>query len=189
MSTLIQPFINLLLFRAGPQDMPASISFLRITLFACFAASMLGFLKTLSIGVAIVLSGGQIALLAGFIYILLKSGQKQARWVQTLTAIFGALAITNFASIPFIEGITQLENGELTITSKMMVVAVLHIWFFITMVRVMRDALEITLGRAIWLTLLANIIVPVLLSMIIGAMGLDAQILNAGANNINLGSE
>lgn len=173
MISFIQPFINLLLFRAGPQDMPASPSALKIVFISCFITDVLGAMRTLGITMSMLLSAGQIALLGLFVYLLLKVYQKPERWVQTLTAIFGALALINLASLPVVQNLNILEDGKLIITPQLLLVAVLQLWFFITMARILRDALEIKLGRALLLTFLMINIIPILLSIVVGTLGFE----------------
>ena len=173
MFALIQPFINLLLFRAGPQDMPASNTVLKATILACFITDIIGAIGLLGLTLSAVLSAGQIVLYAGFIYLLLKINNKTDRWLQTLTALFGALALINLASYPFIQNLNLLSEGQLVLTPGILIVAALQLWFFIVMARVLRDAIEVTMGRAILLTFLIINVVPLVLSSIIGMLGLS----------------
>lgn len=173
MFSLIQPFVNLLLFRAGPQDMPASESVLKIALISCFVTDVLGAMSTLGLSLSMILSAGQIGLLAVFVFLLLKLNDKTDRWLQTLSAIFGALALINIASLPFIQNLSLVEDGKLIVTPKLMLVGVLQLWFFITMARILKDAIEIRMGRAVLLTFLIVNIVPVLLSILVGVIGIE----------------
>ncbi len=173
MFALIQPFINLLLFRAGPQDMPASNAILKIAIFACFVTDILGAIGLLGLTLSAVLSIGQIVLYAAFIYLLLKINKKTERWLQTLTALFGALALINLASYPFIQNLNLFSEGKLVLTPGILIVAVLQLWFFIVMARILRDALEITMGRAVLITFLIVNIVPLVLSSVISTLGLS----------------
>jgi len=170
---LIQPFINLLMFRAGPQDVPASNTVLKVTILACFITDVIGAIGLLGLTLAAVLSTGQIVLYAGFIYLLLKINSKTERWLQTLTALFGTLALINLASYPFIQNLNLISEGQLVLTPGILIVAALQLWFFIVMARILRDAIEITLGRAMLLTFLIINIVPLVLSAVIGALGLS----------------
>ena len=179
MTSLIQPFINLLLFRAGPQDMPTSQAVFKFAIISCFVTDVLGASKTLGLNLSALLSLGQIGLLGGFIYLILKMNNKEDRWLQTLTAIFGSLAIINLASLPFIQKIKLLEGGQLALTPGIIIVAVLQLWFFILMIRILRDALEISTGRAFLLSFLVINIIPILLSMVVGAVGVETSALHS----------
>lgn len=172
MFALIQPFINVLLFRAGPQDMQASTGMLKLTVIACFLTDIIGASSTLGLSASILLSGGQIALLGVFVFLLLKINKKEARWLQTLVALFGALAIINLATYPFLRNLNLFSDGKLVLTGGLMIVAALQLWFFIVMSRILKDALEVRMARAVLLTFLIINIVPMVLSMMIGALGL-----------------
>ncbi len=176
MFALIQPFINVLLFRAGPQDMPASTKVLKFTVLACFLTDIIGASNTLGLSASALLSGGQIALLGVFVFLLLKINKKEERWIQTLVTLFGALAIINLATYPFIRNLTLFTDGKLVLTSGIMIIAALQLWFFIVMARILRDALEVRMARAVLLTFLIINIIPMVLSMMIGALGLAPEI-------------
>ncbi len=173
MLALIQPFINVLLFRAGPQDMPASLSALKFVLIACFLTDVIGASSTLGIASSAILSGGQIALLGVFVFLLLKLNQKQDRWLQTLVAMFGALALINLASYPFLRNLNLVVDGNLVLTGPLVMVGLLQLWFFIVMARILKDALEVRMGRAVLLTFLIINVVPMVLSLLVGALGLS----------------
>lgn len=173
MFALIQPFINLLLFRASPQDIPASSRALKYVILACFLTDIIGAVSLLGLNLASILSAGQIVLYSSFIYLLLKINQKTERWLQTLTALFGVLALINIASYPFIQNLDLFSEGKLVLSSGVLIVAALQLWFFIIMARILRDAVEVTMGRAILLTFLIINIVPLVLSSVIGVLGLS----------------
>ena len=172
MFALIQPFINVLLFRAGPQDMQASMGMLKFTLIACFLSDVIGASSTLGLSTSMVLSAGQIALLGLFVFLLLKINKKDDRWLQTLIAIFGALAIINLATYPFLRNLNLFSDGKLVLTAGLMIVAALQLWFFIVLARILKDALEVRMARAVLLTFLIINIVPMVLSMLVGVLGL-----------------
>lgn len=181
----IQPFINLLLFRAGPQDMPASQGILKIVIGACFITDIIGAASVLGLSLASVLSAGQIVLYSGFIYLLLKMAQKPERLVQTLTALFGALALINLASYPFMRNLHFFSEGKLQLTPTIVLVALLQLWFFIVMARILREALEISTGRAALLTFLIIQLVPILLSSVIGMLGITPPAIAIDPGAIN----
>lgn len=158
--------------------MPASKSFLQFAIIACFVTDTVGAVSVLGLNFAVVLSAGQIALYSTFIFLLLKINGKTERWLQTLTALFGALALVNLASYPFIQNLNFFQDGKFVVTPGLLIVAALQLWFFIVMARILRDALEVTMGRALLLTFLIINIVPLVLSSLIGVLGLDAASLS-----------
>jgi len=178
---LIQPYFQVLMFRAGPQDMPASLSALKFTLIACFLTDVIGATGSLGMGSSMFLSAGQIALMAVFVFLLLKINKKEERWLQTLIALFGALALINLATYPFIRNLDLFEDGKLVLSGAIMVVAGLQLWFFIVMAKILKAALEVTMGRAVLLTFLIINIVPMVLSMLMGILGLTPAIIGDGS--------
>lgn len=165
--------------------MPASQSVLRFSIIACFLTDIIGAVNVLGFQLAAALSAGQIALYAGMVYLLLKINGKPERWLQTLIALFGALALINLASYPFLQDLHLIEEGQLVLKPQIFIVAGLQLWYFIVMARVLRDALEISMGRAVLLTILIINLVPLVLSSIISALGLSpaSMIIDPGTAN------
>jgi hypothetical protein len=133
---------------------------------------MLGVMKTVEVSLFVVLlTAVKFILLGVFIYWLMKLHQKPARWLQTLVAIYGAHTLVNLVRLPFMHEIQQLENGQLIITDKLFIVAAMQLWLFIVVARILKDALEIKMGRAIIFTLVLNVFLVVVLIFFSGAVG------------------
>lgn len=156
--------------------MPASITTLRMALIVCFVADVIGATGKLGMSIAMAFSAGQILILGTAVYILLKINNKTERSLQTLFSIFGTLALINLASLPFIQDLNFLQEGKLVITNNLIIVGLLQLWFFITMARVLRDALETRMFRAILLTFLIVNIVPLVLANVAGMVGWEGPI-------------
>lgn len=175
MISFIQPFINLLLFRAGPQDMPASQSTLKLVLISCFIADMLGAVKSVDMSLSVlVLTAIKVILLGGFIYILLNLFKKPERWLQTLSAVYGAQTLIHLASLPFMHKIQLLENGQLIISDKMLIVAALQMWLFVVIASILKGALEIKMARALIINLVLNVLLVFVLVLFSQTFGLES---------------
>lgn len=97
---LIQPFLRLCLLNANPQDLPASAPLLRTTLGAYLlmsaltAAPFYGTLPSIAAAIA------DVALLAGYAWLALRSQGRMGRYVQTLSALAGAGVIIGVLTLP-----------------------------------------------------------------------------------------
>ncbi|MEE9446616.1 MAG: hypothetical protein V3V09_01560 [Arenicellales bacterium] len=177
MYALIQPFVNLLLNRGSAQDIPASPSVFKFVAISCFITDVISSMSTLGFNTALVLSAGQIGLLSVFVYFLLNLKKKPERWLQTISAILGALALINVASIPFLQNLNFSDVTQLTLSPSLLVVGALQLWFFIIMARILRDAVEVTMGRALLYTFLIINAVPIVLSAVVGILGISPAVI------------
>ncbi len=182
MTAFIQPFINLLLFRAGPQDMPASQQVLKFVLMASIVTGALGSIGTLGLPAATLISVSQIALYGVFVYLMLKMFRKPERWLQTIIAIYGATALMNLACLPFLQNLSLFSEGQLVITEKLLIVGVLQLWLLIVTARILKEAAEISMGRAVLLTLLMVYVIQIFLAVFLGVLGFEPNTM--GTNSV-----
>ena len=100
MRAIINPFIQICLLRQGPQDLPTSGILLAIALIAHTVMSIVWSKVSLN-AVSAVLSGlldtGLLVVLTG---ILLYAQRRNARIIQTLTALAGTGTIITFLALP-----------------------------------------------------------------------------------------
>ncbi len=100
MRALLNPFIQICLLRQGPQDLPTSGVLLAVALTAHTVVSIL--LSSVSLSVASAFLSGVVdtALLVLLTGILLYVQRRNARLVQTLTALAGTATILTFIALP-----------------------------------------------------------------------------------------
>lgn len=110
MLIILKIFLDICLFKRGPQDLPASAFFLGIVLFANAVVSMI----ILSVEAPFLTALPQfltgIALLVVFIRIVLALSGKMLRFQQTLTALLGADTVISLISLPFLIWISANQN-------------------------------------------------------------------------------
>lgn len=100
MTLLVKLFSNILLLRAGPQDVPAAPALLLLTSLVSILSSVMVISITLSFERAVLQTVLDYALLAGFSMLVLWSQQQQQRWLQTFTALNGVGVLLNLLSWP-----------------------------------------------------------------------------------------
>ncbi|MCZ7599842.1 MAG: hypothetical protein M5U09_21870 [Gammaproteobacteria bacterium] len=103
MSQLLTYFVRLVLFRSGPQDAPASEQYLIAT--GVLVAVSYALTNNLydSVYHRVVIAVSQVIVFGAVVWVVLRLRNLQARWTQTLTALFGAAALFQFATWPVVE--------------------------------------------------------------------------------------
>ena len=155
MNPLFKAFLDLCLFRAGPQDLPTSTWLRNATLVGYFLVS-----AALSILVVPEFSSLLAALLDTFLLALLAVGSlwllsKRERINQTLTAIYGSGVLFNLAIAPLAIIYLSMDKqaGPLLATG----ITALGLWNLAVLGNILRHALNLPLlaGMAIAITYLA----------------------------------
>jgi len=150
MNPLLKIFVDLCLLRSAPQDLPASLWLLKLTVAANLLASLvlslgmqLDFVLTLAQGAL------EIALLLGLIWLVLNLTSHLERFVQTATAAMGCSALLGLAAIPVVS-LAGSDNEDLALLAGLSMLALL-IWSIVVLGHVLRHALEIRHGQGVML--------------------------------------
>jgi hypothetical protein len=162
MSALLQLFIDICLFRKGPQHLPASS--LLLALAACFYLVTGWVLLGLESGwlngaVQVAVAGG---LLLAFVWTTLASCDKRHRLLQTLTALTGTdglltgIAIACYMLTPALPDLRNISISLLTL------------WDLAVIAHILRHALSQNLAMGAGLTIIYFFAVRYLLAIIMG---------------------
>lgn len=100
MYALVRPFIEVCLLRSGPQQLPASNLLLGLALLVHTTTSALASTLLLPVMQALLAGITGTALLAGLTTALLYVQSRQARLVQTVTALTGCTALIDLVALP-----------------------------------------------------------------------------------------
>ncbi len=172
MINYLRLFIDLCLFRQQAENIPRSESLLLVTGLvavlsaAANAAPEEGFIRGL------LLSGCQIILFSGIIWLALKIKGRPERWVQTLTGIFGATTVLQLLTLPLFgwqESLVSPDTGLLVVTLPLVIVAAIAIWSLTVMASILRQAMEIGIAGSILLVFACQATVLFIISMLIGS--------------------
>lgn len=168
MPNFVYTIIQICLFRARPQDLPASSTLLLISSTAAFIVflvrnSLLGSNGN-AIGIALV----QIILLAGFLRILVGLFSKPERWLQSTTALMGCSAVIVGLIIPLLLGNAGTDFIQEGLSLVKLGVVVTSIWYFAMMVFILRQTLEIRIALGFIIALLMELSMASILFRIFG---------------------
>ncbi|AMN46100.1 hypothetical protein ACG33_03040 [Steroidobacter denitrificans] len=90
MLRLLQTFVDIALWRKGPQDLPASTVLASMVLFMYVAIEFIGVqMFDLSLRAAVVFIGVDVLMISGWLWLVLAFFGRRQRFVQTITATLG----------------------------------------------------------------------------------------------------
>jgi hypothetical protein len=146
---LMKLFLDICLFRKGPQDAPYSKFLFNLSLGAFLLVDViLGLMQTdwlLVIPQALL----ETAMLLGFAWITLKSANKLSRLPQTYIALFGTDALISAIAIPLVAA--AMIDPKLGIAQLLLLMLLL--WHTGVIAHILRCALSQTLGIALGLAI------------------------------------
>ncbi len=146
---LIKLFLDICLFRKGPQDTPASTMLLKWTLGAYF---LVGFVllgletRWVEAVLQILLEG---VMLLGFVWVSLKAAGKMNRFVQTTIAMLGTDALISSFAVPLIA--VAMAYPQTAIITLLLLM--LMLWHLGVVAHILRHALSQTLAIGLGLAI------------------------------------
>lgn len=141
MLILLKMFVDLCRFRAEPQNLPYS-RFLMLLCMSCYF--LLGFAVSIQeqgFSLAILSAGADTGLMVGLAYLGLWIRDSIPRATQTITALTGTGALFELVGWPLVTFLQQLEEGEASSISLLLLVLV--IWNITVIGNILRHALEV----------------------------------------------
>jgi hypothetical protein len=157
---ILKLFIDIIILRRGPQDVPASRNlFITSGLLLVVVAVIADHLSDDIIN-SIVLAVTQVSILSITVWIILSLNKKPERALQTLTAIYGTSILIQLAVWPFRTWLLSMgEEAQKQLTIPLLAVVMLAIWAFIVMIHIYRNALDASLGKSIAVSILTQLVV------------------------------
>jgi hypothetical protein len=142
---LLRFFIRLARLQQAPQDLPASTLLLVLCLIANVLVGTVGGSRYFGgPGLALLANLLDVAVMAGMVWLLLSVHKHQARFIQTLTALYGLGALYSLLML-LIEGLTLGGGGP----AAGLLMLVVLVWAHVAMGHVLRHALNQSLAGGI----------------------------------------
>lgn len=173
---------RILLFRAGPQDLPYSHALTQWTVCAALLAEFAQYRLTLAAGPALVHALVSVAAMAGFIFMVLQLRGLRNRIQQTVNALFITGSALTVLLLPPLSAITPhmlkiAQNPDLARSEPLpalpaLAVMALTLWGFMVAAHIFRHALNANLAVGAVLALLTALVTVSFasgFSMLIGA--------------------
>ncbi|ORE89176.1 hypothetical protein ATO7_04835 [Oceanococcus atlanticus] len=160
---------QIMLLKAGPQDLPTSPSLLQLATALFLATAIARLLLVSDLTVALVQSALSIVILAVFVRALLNWKRTPERFVQTMTALFLTSAVIGLLLLlpldalqPLLKALTEnpdISPEQLEIPAMAMYAwAGLSIWGLVISAHIYRHALDISFGFGVCVALLYEIL-------------------------------
>lgn len=128
MLRLIFAFVDIMLHRRGPEDLPSS-QFLVWALLAVSVAVELGVLGANGGSARAAIVGLLVAFLdLWFVWALLRAFGRERRFKQTMTALLGAETILNVLGAPLVPLVVASASTEPALTLPVILTALLAVW-------------------------------------------------------------
>lgn len=176
-NVVVTRLTELLLLKAGPQDLPTSQGLLQFAAALFFASAMARLLLVGSYAAATAQAVIHLVLLALFVRRLLAWRQTPERFVQTMTALLlaggaiGLLLLFPLQSLqPLLQAMTEnpdISPQQLQIPAMAMYAwAGLSVWGLVVSAHIFRHALGMTLGMGVCVALLYELLLIVVIGVL-----------------------
>lgn len=155
---LIQPFIDLCLFKTSPADIPPSRWLLRIILAIYLVlGAVIGLLDT-TFTHSVISSISDTAMMIFLVWLLLKVRGYGQRYQQVLTAMAGTGVVIGLVGIPILWLFHQVEESQRATSYVMLPVIALLFWNLMVTAHIFRSALDIKPGIAAIITVIYTVL-------------------------------
>ena len=144
--SLLLAFLQICLFRQGPQILPASGFLLGLLVVLNAITGVAGLLAEFPLPAAILITVAHVSIGLGLAYLILLVSMKVSRALQTLTALSGTGAILNVISMLLIWLLP--EEGQQQNIISMLLIGVLF-WSIFIIGGIFRHALSISLAMGV----------------------------------------
>ena len=146
MNALFNLFLDICLFRKGPQDVPSSAALLKMCLLGYGLSGVLVLLISTPAPLALLQILLDMVLLSGLLYLVLIVYRHPRRFEQTLSALTGTGSLMGLLTLPLAIWIDhQQSGGDIALPSTLMFA--LMVWSIAVIAHILRHAFE----TSIWL--------------------------------------
>lgn len=153
---LLSTLLDICLLRGRPQDLPVSRLLVVVTGVASVMMDVVVGLDTPDPGLRMMFATVHALMFGLVVYGVLKLHGVVERWLQTLTALYAANAAVTVIAWPLSRQIagTELQDWP---GWAMLALFGIGIWFLMIMSQVLREALEVPVGRAVIISLASSV--------------------------------
>jgi hypothetical protein len=166
---LFKAFVDIALWRKGPQHLPTSVLLLAVVvildgvLTLLFARELRPSAQDLPLRTAL-----EVVLGLGWVWLLLALFRRPERFVQTATAIFGTSVLLTPLTFGMQAMLANVDKASVLLVPMRLGVLTVLVWYLLINANIMRAALEVNLFVAILLTLLGTAFVYFIATQLLG---------------------
>ncbi len=150
MIALLKLFVDICLFQAKPQDLPASRALAGITGLIAIITSLRSLEQA---AFALTTATMQVLLMGLIVHVALRFRGYPERWNQTISALYGATALINLVAMPIVGWMERVKESPEAVIWPALLGLGMTVWFVAIMAHVLRHALDLTVGAGVLLSI------------------------------------
>ncbi|HHO59648.1 MAG TPA: hypothetical protein ENJ64_05350 [Thiotrichales bacterium] len=150
--SVLQKLLSMLFLRAAPQDLPYDKSLMVRLTFLYWFSGVLVLSATLQPDDVLQSMLLSVVVLLVFVYGILRVFNRQARFVQTFSAVAGVSLLFNLASWPMLAVVAGASEGDPLLTTMSFVFLMLISWEVLVKAYIFRHAIDISMLNAMLLS-------------------------------------
>lgn len=170
MFAIVQAYIDIVMLRRGPETLPYSPPLLFLTIAALVTLVLASpAASEFTVGQKAIVVGMEVLMYCSVVWLLLNASARRDRFVQTMTAVFGAdllLKIMQLVIQAASPGTVDVSGDEPLSITTMLVVG-LEFWFFAVMASILRAALAVGVLQSFGLVFLIMLLTLGALSIVL----------------------
>jgi len=147
-------FINICLFRAGPEDIPASTQLMQIVVVAYLVMGLAINLLDADLFMSLMVSVADLMILFAFVMLLLQWRKKLPRFRQTVTSIMATSSLLGVLVLPFLASFYQYDDTTQAASWLLLALMVIMLWSLMVTSHIFRRALNCSAPISVAWTLL-----------------------------------
>lgn len=141
MPVIIKQLLSVALLIGRPQDLPASQRLFAGTALAAFLIAFFLDRAHTDFALKTLFAGAQLALLGGWVWLVLALRGRPARWLQTMIALYGARTFVYIVAAPVIAAVpTDAQSLSPALVAALLVI---NLWYVAIVARVLRFATDL----------------------------------------------
>ena len=158
MQKIIFRFFDICTFRAGPQDIPASVWLLRAIMVVYVTIDMLRGVAVNNVQGALAEALFELFVFAVLLYLALQWRGKRERFLQTYTAFLGTSIIIGVFYLPLVFSMESASAAGDPVGNYLVIALLFFVWAIGVLAHIVRHSFDIHLGYAIFFSIMFIIV-------------------------------
>lgn len=151
---VILRFINICLFRSGPDSLPANHQLMQLVLLMYFLVSVSVNQIDMSLRISLWIGLTDLIVLMSFLYFLLRMNNFLPRYQQTLMALAGTGSLLGLLAMPLLWAFHQYAEQSDTANFILLALMLLMLWSLMVTAHILRHSIGTSAPKAVALTIL-----------------------------------
>lgn len=174
MAPLIYYFLNLCLFRAGPQDAPGSDNVLVASGILLALSYALINTPYQDVYFRFLVAAIQVLVFGLAVWLVLRIRRLGVRWRQTMVALYGSAILLELMKLPVILAYPETESIYPGLPGPFFMHVVGGLWYLAIMTHVLRLSLDTSVGRGIAAAIFCQLMTVFGMLILLKLIGLEA---------------